>query len=95
MKLNNDEGPLVRKVLTCGRFGIIKLDGAVVQLGERMTGSHEVESSNLFGSTNYYRHLRDSAFHQTTWGCPLCDHVRVEIFSSNALIASSLQAGVR
>ena len=31
--------------------------GAVAQLGERMTGSHEAEGSIPFSSTNFFKHL--------------------------------------
>ena len=33
-------------------------DGAVAQLGERMTGSHEVRGSIPLGSTNPIKHLQ-------------------------------------
>jgi hypothetical protein len=33
-------------------------DGAVAQLGERMTGSHEVRGSIPLGSTNSFKHLK-------------------------------------
>ena len=35
----------------------LKLSGAVAQLGERMTGSHEVRGSIPLGSTNICKHL--------------------------------------
>ena len=38
-----------------------KCSGAVAQLGERMTGSHEVEGSTPFSSTSYFKQLQPSA----------------------------------
>ena len=36
--------------------------GAVAQMGERMTGSHEVRGSIPLGSTNPIKHLQQQAF---------------------------------
>jgi hypothetical protein len=38
----------------------ISKNGAVAQLGERMTGSHEVRGSIPLGSTNPIKHLQNS-----------------------------------
>ena len=42
-----------------GRFSLPKhFTGAVAQLGERMTGSHEVRGSIPLGSTIFFSHLK-------------------------------------
>ena len=46
-----------------------KTSGAVAQLGERMTGSHEAEGSIPFSSTKYYQALAafQAAFSYLAW----------------------------
>ncbi len=40
-------------------FAILRKKGAVAQLGERMTGSHEVDGSIPFSSTRKIKDLAD------------------------------------
>ena len=42
---------------TCDKHCIKNERGAVAQLGERMTGSHEAEGSIPFSSTNFFNYL--------------------------------------